>query len=81
MRKRLGEMGDPFLAGTTGAVDPGPDNRVSPRLLRTVAELHRLHPTVMRVLGRQAKIESEVLDAHSELARVRGDLIGSGRGR
>ena len=80
IRQSLGETDDWFPAMSAGASSLAANSRLSPGVLQCVAELHRLHPTVMRELGRHAQLETQVLDAHSALARVRGDLIGTGKG-
>ena len=78
IRTRLGEADDDALAGSPRRWSGNGQSRVSPELLQCVAALHLLHPTVMRELGRLDQLECAVVDAHSALARVRGDIIGPG---
>lgn len=79
IRRSIGETDDwspPLLSRTPSGA---PDSRISPALFRCVAELHRLHPTVMQELRRHEQIEQLLLDAYAGLANVRGDLTGTGR--
>lgn len=77
IRTRLGETDDDALAGPPRRWSGNGQSRLRPELLQCVAALHLLHPTVMRELGRLDQLERAVVDAHSALARVRGDLIGN----
>lgn len=79
IRQSLGETDDwspPLWAGTPSRA---PYSTISPALFRCVAELHRLHPTVMQQLRRHERIEQLVLDAYAGLESVRGELTGTGR--
>ena len=76
IRKRLGEMDDDPLSQSPGRWSAGAQSRVSPALLKCVAALHLLHPTVLREMRRHDQLEREVIGAHGAFARVRGDLIG-----
>lgn len=77
IRKRLGETDDETLSMSSGVAGEGAQSRVSPALLKCVAQLHLLHLTVMGDLRRHDQLEREVVDAHGTLARLRGDIIGS----
>ena len=76
IRKRLGEMDHDPLSQSPGRRSAGAQSRVRPALLKCVAALHLLHPTVMREMRRHDQLEREVIDAHGAFARVRGDFIG-----
>ena len=76
IRKRLGEMDDDPLSQSPGRWSAGAQSRVSPALLKCVAALHLLHPSVIREMRRHDQIEREVIDAHCAFPRVGGDLTG-----
>jgi len=79
IRRGIGKTDDWSPLPVSRTPSGTPDTRISPALFRCVAELHRLHPTVMQELRRHEQIEQLVLDAYAGLASDRGDLIGTGR--